>query len=82
MSFQFKQSKGKQFLHQLCSNKSNNNPIVVGGAFAEIIKSEEDKQKDRNVSILKTKTPTIQPLSKSQKKISEEKLKRFINFKI
>lgn len=86
MEFNFRQkkmSKGKQFLQHINSSSSSSKsskPIVVGGAFSVISPEEKDKQK--NVSVMPVRSQTqSQPISK-QKKISEEKLRRFVNFHI
>ena len=71
----FKQNKKQEYINLIRGKK-------LGGGFVEI-KSEEEKDKEKNVSVIKQaisapiSTPKI-----SKKKISEEKLKRFINFHI
>ena len=70
----FKQNKKQEYINLIRGKK--------GGGFVEI-KSQEDKDKEKNVSVIKE--PISAPVSTpkiSKKKISEEKLKRFINFHI
>lgn len=74
-----KKSKGRQFLEQFNNSSSlSSQKIKIGGAYDEI-KTEEQKTKDKNMSVIKIQT---QPNSTSKTKISDEKLKRFINFRI
>lgn len=63
--------------YNLSQVKSKSN-VILGGAYKEI-KSEEDKDKEKNTSIIKIDTNNNQ---KNTHKISDEKLKRFINFTI
>lgn len=78
-----KKSRGRQYLEQLNSS-SKTIKTITGGAFSSI-KTEEEKDQERNVTVVKSKPPqrqSTQPISKNQKKISDEKLQRFINFRI
>lgn len=65
------------------TNKSLSNPIL-GGAYKEI-KSPEEKEKEKNTITVPTQkierqNATVGNLT--NKKISDEKLRRFINFTI
>jgi len=71
----FKQNKKQEYINLIRGKK--------GGGFVEI-KSEEEKDKEKNVSVIKQpiSAPISTPKLAQKKKISEEKLKRFINFHI
>lgn len=70
----FKQNKKQEYINLIRGKK---------GGFVEI-KSEEEKDKEKNVSVIKQpiSAPISTPKLAQKKKISEEKLKRFINFHI
>lgn len=72
----FKQNKKQEYINLIRGKK-------LGGGFVEI-KSEEEKDKEKNVSVIKQaiSAPISTPKLAQKKKISEEKLKRFINFHI
>ena len=73
----FKQSKKKQYI-----NLIRNNSKTLGGGFSEI-KTDEERDKEKNVSVIKETISAPQSTPKTtKKKISEQKLKRFINFHI
>ena len=58
------------------------------GSINTILKTEEEKDKQKNVTVMKTALPKEPVKTNSNetktvnKKISDEKLRRFINFKI
>jgi hypothetical protein len=74
----FKQTKKQQYINLIRGEKTK-----TGGGFSEI-KSDEDRDKEKNVSVIKEtiSAPPSTPKIATKKKISEEKLKRFINFHI
>jgi len=88
MDFKIRKSKGRQYLDLMNSGtlgKKSNSQIISGGAYSEI--SQEEKDKIKNVVTVKSEKISQQPLAQApistkHKLISDEKLKRFIDFKI
>jgi len=87
MDFKIRKSKGRQYRDNLINFETLGKKNISGGAYSEVIMTQEEKDKLKNVVTVKSEKVSQQPLAKApisqkNKKISDEKLKRFIDFKI
>ena len=61
-------------------NGNKKSDLIEGGAYKSISKTPEEKEKEKNT--IKLPMPTPIKKEEPKNKISEEKLKKFINFSI